>query len=264
VDAEKDVEAQQHVQTDISSPKGTPAIHDIKLSLKDVNPVVPVIMVLRRYNNLAILLSSGIFFAFGYSVTYTCSRILDEDYGYNPLQIGLVLLSYGCGSMLGSDLGGRYSDRTLKHLIATNGGFRTPELRLQTTWLTRGFMLLLPPSVAAYGWVAQLHLHIAAICVFLFLSGFFCIFLYASTLTYIVDANLGRSSTAFATNGAFRGLFAFTAAEVVIPIQGAVGEGVLYSIWAGLIVLAELMMVLVWWRGEKWRLDAEQRESESD
>ena len=43
--------------------------------------------------------------------------------------------------------------------------------------------------------------------------------IYASTLAYIVDANVGRSSSAVAANASFRGLFAFVAAEVAVPLQ---------------------------------------------
>jgi hypothetical protein len=43
--------------------------------------------------------------------------------------------------------------------------------------------------------------------------------IYTSTLAYIVDANVGRSSTAVATNSSFRGLFAFIAAEIAVPLQ---------------------------------------------
>jgi len=38
-------------------------------------------------------------------------------------------------------------------------------------------------------------------------------------LAYIVDANAGRSSSAVAVNSLFRGLAAFVAAEVAIPLQ---------------------------------------------
>lgn len=34
-------------------------------------------------------------------------------------------------------------------------------------------MLFLPPSVIAYGWVCERHVSVAAICVMLFLAGFF-------------------------------------------------------------------------------------------
>jgi len=53
----------------------------------------------------------------------------------------------------------------------------------------------------------------------LFLAGFFLIWVYASTLAYMVDANVGCSSTATATNSACRGLLAFVAAEVAVPLQ---------------------------------------------
>jgi len=48
---------------------------------------------------------------------------------------------------------------------------------------------------------------------------------YTSALAYIVDSNMGRSSTAVATNSAFRGLFAFVATEVAVPLQDALGDG---------------------------------------
>jgi hypothetical protein len=46
-----------------------------------------------------------------------------------------------------------------------------------------------------------------------------CSWTYASNLAYIADANLGRSSSAFATNSAARGLSAFIATEIAVPLQ---------------------------------------------
>lgn len=43
--------------------------------------------------------------------------------------------------------------------------------------------------------------------------------MYSSTLAYIVDTNTGRSSTAVATNSAYRGILAFIAVEIAIPLQ---------------------------------------------
>lgn len=102
--------------------------------------------------------------------------------------------------------------------------------------------------------------------------------IYSSTLAYIVDANVGRSSTAVATNSAFRGIFAFVGSEVAIPLQvsphlalvmssgiahtgqDATGDGGMYTIWAGVMVLAELLILLVLYRGGKWREESETRE----
>ena len=165
------------------------------------------------------------------------------------------VFGFHIGSILGSILGGRWSDRTLARLKAANGGVSYPEvshsgfafvndseviltvvcqMRLESTKLA---MWWFPPSVIGYAWVCQQHVHISAICVMLFLSGFFsmCVvrrcpcprltfvwmfrWIYASTLAYIVDANVGRSSSAVATNSSFRGISAFVAAEIAIPLQ---------------------------------------------
>ncbi len=84
--------------------------------------------------------------------------------------------------------------------------------------------------------------------------------IYTSTLSYVVDANNGRSSSAVATNSAFRGGTAFIAAELAVPLQNAIGDGGMYSLWAGLILLSELLILLVWWKGGAWRAKWELKE----
>ncbi|KAF8975377.1 major facilitator superfamily domain-containing protein [Cyathus striatus] len=61
-------------------------------------------------------------FAYGFLLTYTTARTLGSKYGYSPLKIGLVTLSYGLGCVAGSFLGGWWSDRELARLKATYGG----------------------------------------------------------------------------------------------------------------------------------------------
>jgi len=84
--------------------------------------------------------------------------------------------------------------------------------------------------------------------------------IYASALAYIVDANPGRSSEAVAMNSCFRGVSAFIFMEVAVPLQDSIGDGGLYSLWVGLLVLCELLLLLVRVRGGPWRVNAEERE----
>lgn len=42
--------------------------------------------------------------------------------------LGLVLVSYGAGCMLGSVLGGRWSDQALRRLTSANDGHYLPEV----------------------------------------------------------------------------------------------------------------------------------------
>lgn len=76
-----------------------------------------------------------------------------------------------------------------------------------------------------------------------------------------MDANTGRSSSAVATNSLFRGLFGFVAAEVAAPLQNAIGDGGLYTLWAGLLIISELLVVLVLIKGRTWRESAIAKES---
>ncbi|KAF9230559.1 vacuolar DHA amino acid exporter [Melanogaster broomeanus] len=251
----KDVEAQPVVVP-------AAAIKEIKLSLADVNPFPPYLRILSRRNNvryivLTIFVNTGLLFAFSFSITYTCARTLALYYDYGALKTGLVLLAYGI-VILGSILGGRWSDRTLARLKAANGGASFPEMRLESTKIAMWF---LPPSLVGYAWVCQERVNVAAICVMLFLAGFFpCEWIYASTLAYIVDANTGRSSSAVATNSSFRGTSAFVAAEIAVPLQDALGDGGLYTLWAGLMLIAQLLILLVLYRGKQWREASIERE----
>ncbi|KAF9235667.1 MFS general substrate transporter [Melanogaster broomeanus] len=250
--APKDVEAQPVVVP-------VADIKEIKLSLADVNPFPPYLRILSRRNNVAILIPSGLVFAFSFSITYTCARTLALYYDYDALRTGLVLLAYGIGSILGSILGGRWSDRTLARLKAANGGVSFPEMRLESTKIAMWF---LPPSIVGYAWVCQERVNVAAICVMLFLAGFFLIWIYTSTLAYIVDANTGRSSSAVATNSSLRGVSAFVAAEIAVPLQDALGDGGLYTLWAGLMLIAQLLILLVLYKGKQWREASIERERE--
>jgi len=108
-------------------------------------------------------------------------------------------------------------------------------MRLQSTLPA---MVSLPLSALGYAWICQTHQPVAAICVMLFIGSFSSMLVYiflnplraaeslstdrwifSSALAYIVDANKGRSSTAVAANSAFRGIIAFIAAEIAIPLQ---------------------------------------------
>lgn len=74
-----------------------------------------------------------------------------------------------------------------------------------------------------------------------------------STLAYLVDANPGRSSSAVATNSSFRGTLAFVSTMVAVPLEDAVGDGWLYTGFAGLVIVMELLIVLVLRKGVSWR-----------
>ncbi|KAF5362842.1 hypothetical protein D9758_007089 [Tetrapyrgos nigripes] len=228
------------------------ATKDIKLSLLDVNLAKPMWNVFTRPWNLCMLNASALIFAFAYIVVYSTTRVLENapQYHYNPLRVGLVLLSFGLGSVTGSVISGRYSDYTLKRLKKKNGGKREAEMRLQPLLIP---FILFPLFIIGCGWVEKERLHIAAIVVFLFICGFFSIFIYTPTLAYIVDSNPGSSSFATALNSLLRGIYAFISLEITVPLQEGIGEGWMYVIIAAAIVVSAGLVGWVEMKGMGWR-----------
>ncbi|KAG2067817.1 MFS general substrate transporter [Suillus decipiens] len=254
----------------------TPRLEGFRLSIQDINPFPPYFRILSRKNNVFILAANGLVFGFSYCLSYTCARTLANGYGYNAFSTGFVLLCLGVGSIAGSVIGGRWSDRVLANMKAANGGKCYAEMRLESSKLA---MLWLPPSVIGYAWACEKHVNVAVICIMLILIGFTSMsvgqlfivvvvltstfrWIYSSTLAYLVDANPGRSCTAVATNSSFRGSLAFISVMTAVPLQDSLGDGGLYTAWAGILVVMELLVMLVLYKGESWRRESEERERE--
>ncbi|KAF9062176.1 vacuolar DHA amino acid exporter [Rhodocollybia butyracea] len=228
-------------------------VPEIKLGLTDVNPFKPMAIILSRKYNLCMLSASGLYFAFAFVLVYTTSRTLDTYYHLNPLKIGFVLVAYGVGTIFGSVLGGRWSDYQLSSIKSKEGSV-TPEMRLKST--VHG-LVIFPLCVLGYAWVIQERVNLAGVCAMLFACGFASIFVYTSTLAYIVDSNVGRSSTAVALNSFFRGTLAFIFEEIAVPMQDGLGDGWMYTIIAFIMGISGVCTVVVMFKGEQWRREAE-------
>ncbi|KAF8652847.1 hypothetical protein AX16_004122 [Volvariella volvacea WC 439] len=229
-----------------------------RISIRDVNPLKIQVLILKRWNNFVVLFASSLQFGFSLMVTYTTARTLSNPpYHYDAFEIGLVLLAYGFGCMAGSIIGGRWSDRELAKRKQENGGKGYAELRLKSTILGD---VMLPLTVFGFGWVCRRGVHVSAIYVLLFSCGFFNMWIYSSTLAYVVDANVGRSGSAISTNSAFRGISGFVAVQVAVPLQDGLGDGWMYTIWTVILTISSVLILLVAFKGKEWRERAEAKE----
>ncbi|KAF9482692.1 MFS general substrate transporter [Pholiota conissans] len=235
----------------------------LEIGLRNMQIVRPIYLVVRRINNICILLASGpIFGGINYCLAFTTVRTLGlPPYNYNPIKIGLVLLSLGCGSILGSLFGGRWSDRVRRQYQQRNNGVSKSEDRLNGA---KVMLPVLPASLIAYAWMADKKINIAPLCVALFFAGFSSSWIYSSVLAYIVDANTGRSSSAVSVNSLVRGVAAFIGAEVAIPLQDALGDGGLYTLIAGIMLGVDMLILLIIAKGAQWRENAVEREKHEE
>ncbi|KAH9845947.1 hypothetical protein C2E23DRAFT_891342, partial [Lenzites betulinus] len=216
-DIEKQEKQISQVRTSEAAPQASAPLAQVELSLADVNPVKPVVHVLRRLNNIAMFLASALVFACTYSITYTCSRTLAAEYGYDALQTGLVLLAFGSARYPAASWAAATPTSFSADSKSATAARRAPSTLVPMT--------LLPPSVLAYGWREPA----AALCATLFLIGFFSMccccaqLVHSCTLAYIVDANTGRASSALAANSTVRASAARRGRGA--PLQDALGDG---------------------------------------
>jgi hypothetical protein len=128
-----------------------------------------------------------------------------------------------------------------------------------TVW----FMPVLVASFLTYAWTAGSQVNIAGIVISLFFAGLSVMLIYASTLAYLVDVNpvcykpfnnatrleradeQGRSSAAVSSNSFVRGCLACVMSQIARPVQDAIGDGGLYTIFAGLLTMSSLGIMLV-------------------
>ena len=77
-------------------------------------------------------------------------------YNYNALNIGLVILAFGIGNIVGSIIGGRLSDRYLRRVRKRNGGINVPEVNpyylLSGAKLIEISLALKVPSLPCHSW----------------------------------------------------------------------------------------------------------------
>ncbi|ORX35698.1 major facilitator superfamily domain-containing protein [Kockovaella imperatae] len=220
-------------------------------TLRDVNPLPSMWTIAKMPTNLLMIGCSGLMFGAQYCIPYTASLTLAKyPYDYNSFKIGLVVLAFGGGSLVGSVIGGRLSDRALAISRRVNKGVNIPEFRLRSTI---PFMPFMVGSFLAYGWMAEQHVDIAGIVVILFCTGIFLMLVYSSAFAYLVDANPGQSSSAISFNSLVRGSVGCVLSQIAIPIQTAIGDGGLYTLIAGLLMFTSAGIILIMCKGAKWR-----------
>ncbi|CAG8458282.1 7651_t:CDS:2 [Dentiscutata heterogama] len=212
------------------------------------NPFLP--LTLLRYPNLSLAI---LYISIIYSVIYVQNALVpttfSAKYNLSPSNVGLVLLSPGIGYVLGSVISGSYSDFILTKSRKKYGSIY-PEMRLNSVWLGS---VLIPVSLLAYGWFIAKDTHISLPIISMFFFGFGALSVFNGSSTYLIDAFPGRSASSIAVNNCFRSIAASIMSFASTPLENALGTGLLYTLLTVYIILGTSCMVIVYFKGKKWR-----------
>ena len=150
--------------------------------------------------------------------------------------IRLLYLGNSLGYLVGSLIGGRWSDYIFVHSAAKHGGELEAEGRFGlSTWVGA---IMYPLGVLMYGWTVEKGLFVIIPEIGSFFLGFGMMLVFSTVTTYLIDAVPGRSSSAVAMNNLIRNILAAVGAIIAKPLLEALGNGILFSILCGIALAA--------------------------
>ncbi|KAJ2711261.1 hypothetical protein H4R19_003335, partial [Coemansia spiralis] len=206
-----------------------------KLGIRDNNPLQDLATV--RYPVVAIaMLNSAIMYGTNIVNATMQPQVYESVYALSQGTTGICMLSSGAGLVLGALCGGRIADllirRHRKKLLADAGHGEQAkvagvpaETRMRAMWA--GGVLFLC-GFAAWGWLVEYKVYLAAVLVVQFFIGFGLIFTFQSVGTYLIDLFPERSARIFSAQNFWRGVFGAVMVQVLPTMRSNIGLGWTY------------------------------------
>ncbi|CAG8667900.1 2949_t:CDS:2, partial [Gigaspora rosea] len=165
-------------------------------------------------------------------------------YNFTTLEIGLFFIAPSLGYMLGSLIGGKYSDFLAQKFLTSSGDY-CPEIRIKAAWFG---LLLLPITCFIYGWLLEINFNVYVLGIILFLCDIF------NTLsTYLVDSCPGLGASVMSLTCLIRLAIPATIAIFETTIEERLGVRWTFTLVSVICFLSILLPVIVYINGRKWR-----------
>lgn len=234
------------------------------------NPLSTLIIAGDRESGL-ILFCSGLLVAVLYAATTGIPYLFDKIYGFNELQLGLVYIPFGAGSIISAFSTGKAIDWNYRRHAKRNGFPLTKnrhqdltDFPIERARLEVALPLLYFSNVGliAYGWTLQYETNLAGPLILLFVFGYGTMAAFQVMQILIVDINPGNAAASTAANNLFRCLLGAGATAVVLPMIDRMGVGWAYTfaslVWIALSPSLWLLMKY----GPRWRKEKKEKEDQ--
>ncbi|CAG8488794.1 16046_t:CDS:2 [Cetraspora pellucida] len=171
-------------------------------------------------------------------------------YNFTSSQIGMFLIAPSSGFMLGSLLGGKYSDYLSKKSILSSGGVYYPEVRIKSAWFGS---LLFPVTGFIYGWLLDISFNIYVLAILIFLCSFGTLITFSTLSTYLVDACPGRGASVMSLVSLIR----FCVPGIIMMFETSIEESLgvrwMFALISIICFLSISFLIVVYINGKKWR-----------
>ncbi|KAJ0368244.1 hypothetical protein COL26b_010894 [Colletotrichum chrysophilum] len=228
--------------THLKVPEKAP-VHSVREVMHAFNPM-GVLRAFKYPNILAANVTCGLLGFNQYGLLSSVRRVINPRFGLtSPLISGLFYLAPGAGFLLGSTLGGRLSDHTVKRYIRKRNGLRLPQDRLRAS--LPAIFVILPVGTLLYGWSVQKEVGGMPLPIISsFVQGLGLMWSFSGLNTYSAEA-LPEHRTAV-ISGKYIIQYSFGAGAVggLVPMIDAIGVGWAFTI-TGLGALLGGVLVLM-------------------
>jgi len=192
------------------------------------------------------------------------STLFKKVYRLDETQIGLVFLSNGVGSILGTLLTGKLLDidyrRIRRQFDGDESKIPLERARMRTIWLWSGLECA---SVLVFGWTVHRAVHMSVPIISVFILGWTAISIQSVVSTFLVDVYPQHSASAMAALNLARCLCGAGGTAVVGPCITGVGVGWTFTIFAAIMFTSGGLLIVQMIHGPAWRQRLENKQNNS-
>ncbi|KAF4991460.1 hypothetical protein FDECE_14030 [Fusarium decemcellulare] len=180
-----------------------------------------------------------------YGILSSVRRVINPRFNLDsPLQSGLFYLAPGAGFLIGSIIGGKVSDITVKRYMRKRNGQRLPEDRLNSSlpWI----LIVLPLGTLLYGWSVKKEIGgLALPIISAFVQGVGLMASFSGLNTYAAESRPVHRTAVI--TGKYVVQYSFGAGSVggVVPMIDAIGVGWAFTATALAAVTGGVLVLLI-------------------
>lgn len=167
-------------------------------------------------------------------------------YGFSPLQIACFTFTAWIGIIGAQIYGYCFNDKTPLWIARRQGGTWHTEYRLANTILPS---ILLPIGLGIYGAGLEYHLHFMVLALGSFLIWFGALLALPVCYNYVIECFLHHPVEASVSLNAYRVSFGLMSVFIITQWQAAVGVGWMWGMGSFLILIVDIIMAGIIWKG---------------
>lgn len=220
-----------------------------------------------------ILFCSGLLVAILYATTTGIPYLFGKIYGFDELQLGLVYMPFGAGSLISALSTGKAIDWNYRRHAKKNGFPLTKnrhqdltDFPIEKARLEVALPLLYLGNIGsiAYGWTLAYETNLAGPLILLFVFGYGSMAAFQVMQILMVDINPGNAASATAANNLFRCLLGAGSTAVVVPMIDRMGVGWAYTFASLVWIALSPSLWLLMRYGPGWRKEKKEKDDRKE